>query len=216
MEQQFSIKAVSEYFPDFSKDEIKDLRERMRNGEIFNTNEIVKYIQYLDVNNLYGWAMSQYLPVGDFKWLSEDNIEYYMKNPSNIRSCILEVDLEYPEELHDLHSDYPLAPENIEVNGTRKLISHLGNRKNYMIHYEALHCYLKYGMKLTKIHRGIKYCENNFLEEYITSNTVSRKAAKNEFEKDFYKLMNNIVFGKTMENVRERSKIKIVNGQDTG
>ena len=215
VEEQFSIKAVCKYFPDFSEEEMKDLKERMRNGEIFNTNETVKYIQYLDANNLYGWAMNQSLPVGDFKWLSEDNIKYYMKNPSSIRSCTLEVDLEYSEELHDLHNDYPLAPENIEVNGTKKLIAHLGNRKNYVIHYNYLHCCLRYGLKLTKIHRGVKYRESNFLEEYIASNTASRINAKNEFEKDFYKLMNNSVFGKTMENVRERSKIKIVNGQNT-
>ena len=214
VEEQFSIKAACKYFPDFSKEEIKDLKEKMRNGEIFNANEIVKYIQYLDANNLYGCAMSQPLPVGKFKWLSEDEIKYYMKNPSKIRSCTLEVDLEYPEELHDLHNDFSLAPEIVEVNDTKKLIAHLGNRKNYVLHHKALHCYSKYGMKLTKIHRGVKYEESTFLEEYIASNTKSRKAAKNEFEKEFYKLMNNSVFGKTMENVRERSNIKIVNGHN--
>ena len=106
--------------------------------EDYDPEKETTYIQYLDANNLYGWAMSQYLPVGNFKWLSEDNIKYYMKNPSNIRSCTLEVDLEYPEELHDLHNDYPLAPENVEIDGTKKLIPHLGNRKNYVIHYEKL------------------------------------------------------------------------------
>ena len=173
------------------------------------------FIQYLDANNLYGWAMSNLLPIGDFRWLSEKNIKYYEKNPDQITSCTLEVDLEYPEELHDSHNDYLLATENVEVNGTKKLIPHLGNRKNYVIHYENLRQCLKYGMKLTKIHRGIKYEESDFLSKYIANNTESRKNAKNEFEKDFYKLMNNSVFGKTMENVRERSKIKILNGQDT-
>ena len=104
------------------------------------------YIQYLDANNLYGWAMSQSLPVGGFKWLSEKEIAYFTKNPSNIRSCTLEVDLEYPIELHDLHNDYPLAPENVTVNETKKLIPHLGNRKKYILHHETLRCYLKYGM----------------------------------------------------------------------
>ena len=183
--------------------------------EDYDPEKETAYIQYLDANNLYGWAMSRYLPVGNFKWLPEDNIKYYMKNPSNISSCTLEVDLEYPKELHDLHNDYPLAPENIEINGTKKLILHLGNRKNYVIHYEKLRQCLKRGMKLTKIHRGIRYRESNFLEKYIANNTASRKFAKNEFEKDFFKLMNNSVFGKTMENVRERSKIKIVNGRET-
>ena len=88
--------------------------------EDYDPEKETSYIQYLDTNNLYGWAMSRYLPVGNFKWLSEDNIKYYEKNPDHIVSCTLEVDLEYPEELHDLHNDYPLAPENIEINGTIK------------------------------------------------------------------------------------------------
>ena len=173
------------------------------------------FIQCLDANNLYGWAMSQPLPVGNFRWILEAQIKYYEKNPSDITSCTLEVDLEYPKEVHDLHNDYPLAPEIVEVNGTKKLIPHLGNRKNYVIHYEGLRQCLKYGMKLTKIHRGIQYEESDFLSKYIANNTESRKLAKKEFEKDFYKLMNNSVFGKTMEDVRGRSKIIIANGQDT-
>ena len=156
--------------------------------------------------------MSQPLPVGNFIWLSQDEIETFMKYPEWIRSCTLEVDLEYP---HDLHNDYPLAPETVTVNYTPKLIPNLGNRKKYVLHYKNLQQYLKYGMRLTKIHRGIRYSESKFLEKYIVSNTESRKVAKNEFEKDFFKLMNNSVFGKTMENVRNRSKIKIMNGQET-
>ena len=159
--------------------------------------------------------MSQPLPVGNFRWLSEGEIKTYTKYPEWIRSCTLEVDLEYPVELHDSHNDYPLAPETVIVNDTPKLIPNLGNRGRYVLHYKNLQQYLEYGMKLVKIHRGIRYRESTFLEKYIASNTESRKAAKNEFEKDFYKLMNNSVFGKTMENVRERSKIKIVNGQNT-
>ena len=170
------------------------------------------YIQYLDANNLYGWAMSQSLPVGGFKWLSEKEIRSYEKLPGSIRECVLEVDLEYPVELHDEHNEYPLAPEGVKVNGTRKLIPHLGGRKNYVVHHEALRQLVKYGLRITRIHRGIKFRESNFLSRYIASNTRSRTAAKNEFEKDFYKLANNSVFGKTMENVRERSKIRIVNG----
>ena len=181
----------------------------------YNPDAPSLYIQYLDANNLYGWAMSQFLPVGKFEWLSEKEIKSYEKFPESICGCTLEVDLEYPKELHDLHNDYPLAPESVTVNGTKKLIPHLGNRKNYVIHHEALQSYLSRGLRLTKIHRGIKYKESTFLSEYIASNTKSRTAARNEFEKDFYKLMNNSVFGKTMENVRERSKIKIVNGLET-
>ena len=183
--------------------------------ESFNPEEENTYIQYLDANNLYGWAMSQPLLVGNFMWLSQDEIETMMKYPSWIRSCTLEVDLKYPRELHDLHNDYLLDPETVAVNETPKLIPNLGNRERYVLHYKNLPQYLKYGMKLTKIHRGIRYTESKFLEKYIASNTESRKVAKNEFEKDFFKLMNNSVFRKTMENVRKRSKIKIVNGHET-
>ena len=159
--------------------------------------------------------MSQYLPVGNFRWLDVDEIYTNTKYPERIRSCTLEVDLEYLCELHDLHNDYPLAPKNVKVNGTKKLLPHHGNRKKYMLHHKTLQQCLKYGMKLTKIHCGIKYRQSVFLKKYIASKTESRKVAKNEFEKDFFKLMNNSVFGKTMENVRERLKIKIVNGQET-
>ena len=101
------------------------------------------------------------------------------------------------------------------VNDTPKLIPNLRNREKYVLHYKNLQQYLKYGMKLTKIHRGIRYTESGFLEKCIASNTESRIVAKSEFEKDFFKLMKNSVFGKTMENVRMKSKIKIVNGQET-
>ena len=90
----------------------------------------------------------------------------------------MEVDLEYPKELHDLHNDYPLAPETVTVNDTKKLIPNLGNRKKYVLRYESLQQYLKYGMKLIKIHRGIRYTESTFLKKYIASNTESRKVPK--------------------------------------
>ena len=128
-------------------------------------------------------------------------------------SCILEVDLEYPENIHDLHNDYPLAPEQIVVNKVSKLIPNLGNKKKYVLHYENLKQYLKLGLKLTHIHRGIKFKESPWLEKYISLNTKLRTEAKNDFEKDFFKLMNNAVFGKTMENIRNRVDVKLVNNK---
>ena len=113
----------------------------------------------------------------------------------------MEVDLEYPWSLHDLHNDYPLAPEHIKVNKVKKLIPNLGDKKNYVIHYENLKQYLSLGLKLNKIHRGIKFEESQWLKRYITLNTGLRTVATNEFEKDFFKVMNNPVFGKTMENI---------------
>ena len=125
-------------------------------------------------------------------------------------SCILEVGLEYPESLHDLHNEYPLAPERIKVNKVEKLIPNLWNKEKYIIHYENLIHYLSLGLKLSKIHSGIKFCESQWLKKYIALNTELRTKAKNQFEKDFFKLMKNSVFGKTMENIRNRVDIKLV------
>ena len=174
-------------------------------GDKFNSNEPSKYIQYLDANNFYGWAMSKPLPTHGFKWMKTSELE-----TRNLHSCILEVDLDYPNELHDLHNDYPLAPEQIVVNKVEKLIPNLWNKKKYVIHYENLKQCLNFGLKLTHIHRGIKFKESKWLKKYIALNTDLRTKAKNEFEKDFFKLMNNAVFGKTMENIRNRVNIKLV------
>ena len=169
-------------------------------GDKFNSNEPSKYIQYLDANNLYGWAMSKPLPTHGFKWMKTSELETW-----ELHSCILEVDLEYPKKLHDLHNDYPLAPEQIVVNKFEKLIPNLWNKKNYVIHYENLKQYLNLGLKLTNIHRGIKFKESQWLKKYIALNTDLRTKAK-----DIFKLINNSVFGKTMENIRNRSVIKLV------
>ena len=108
-------------------------------------------------------------------------------------SCFLEVDLEYPEDLHDLHNDYPLAPERIKIRNVEKLIPNLNNKTNYVVHDENLKLYESLGLKITKIHRRIKFEESAWLEEYINLNTKLRIEAKqsgNNFEVDFFKLMN--------------------------
>ena len=177
-------------------------------GESFNEKDPSKYIMYLDANNLYGWAMSKPLPTHGFKWMKVDELEIWECHP-----CILEVDLECPKNLHDLYNDYPPAPEQIVVNKVSKLIPNLGDKKKYVLHYENLKQYLKLGFKLTHIHSGIKFKESPWLEKYISLNTKLRTEAKNDFEKDFFKLMNNSVFGKTMENIRNRVDIKLVNNK---
>ena len=177
-------------------------------GESFNEKEPSKYIMYLDANNLYGWAMSKPLPTHGFEWMKVDELETWERLP-----CILEVDLECPENLHDLYNDYPPAPEQIVVNKVSKLIPNLGDKKKYVLHYENLKQYLELGLKLTHIHRGIKFKESPWLEKYISLNTKLRTEAKNDFEKDFFKLMNNSVFGKTMENIRNRVDVKLVNNK---
>ena len=179
-------------------------------GKSFIDTLISIYIIYLDANNLYGWAMSKPLPTHGFKWMKVDELETW-----ELHSCILEVDLKYPKSLHDLHNDYPLAPEQTVVNKVSKLIPNLGDKKKYILHYENLKQYLRLGLKLTHIHRGIKFKESPWLEKYISLNTKLRTEAKIEFEKDFFKLMNNSVFGKTMENIRNRVDINLVNNKKT-
>ena len=164
-----------------------------------------KFISYLDANNLYGWAMCKPLPTKGFRWMNKEELKDWKSMP-----CILEVDLTYPEKLHDLHNDYPLAPERITVNKVEKLIPNLNDKTKYVIHHETLKLYLSLGLKLTKIHRGITFEESAWLKPYIDLNTNLRAKATNDFEKDFFKLMNNSVFGKTMENIRNRVDIRLV------
>ena len=180
-------------------------------GNKFNPSEPSKYLMYLDANNLYGAAMSMKIPTHGFKWMNKYELNHWEKYP-----CILEVDLVYPKELHDLHNDYPLAPERIMMckNKVEKLIPNLRNKKKYVIHYEDLKQYLDLGLELGGIYRGIKFVESEWLKTYIDINTKLRAKAKNNFEKDFFKLMNNSVFGKTMENIRNRVNIKLVNDRD--
>ena len=110
----------------------------------FNPSEPSKYLTYLDANNLYGAAMSMKLPTSGFKWMNKYELNHWEKYP-----CILEVDLEYPKELHDLHNDYPLAPERIMMckNKVEKLIPNLRDKEKYIIHYKNLNQYLGLGLK---------------------------------------------------------------------
>ena len=192
-----------------------------------------KYIMYLDANNLYGWAMSQYLPNSGFKWLTEkqiNNINLAKYNENSGKGSILEVDLEYPKELHDLHNDYPLAAERVRVNKdmlseyckkiatkynistglVHKLIPTLSNKEKYVLHYRNLQLYIDLGLKVNKVHRVLEFNQSPWLKQYIDFNTLKRTQAKNSFEKDFFKLMNNSVFGKTMENIRKRVDVRLV------
>ena len=194
------------------------------------------YIMYLDANNLFGWAMSKPLPKRDFKWKrvmpTEEEILNKKENAKN--GWILEVDLEYPAELHKEHNSYPLAPEKKVVKkecmsdyqkrlikdlelkppDSKKLLLTLEDKKDYVVHYRNLQFYLKQGMKLKRVKRVLEFEQECWMEPYIRMNTEFRKKAKNDFEKNFYKLMNNSVFGKTMENLRNRVDIKIVRSNE--
>ena len=172
------------------------------------------YIQYLDTNNLYGKAMTEKLPVRGFRWMEgiskidEDFVKVYNKNDN--KGYILDVDVDYPNKLQNLHSDLPFLPERMVINNTKKLVCNLNDKKNYIVHISVLKQALDHGLKLRKVHRVIEFDQEASLKEYIDVNTKLRKKATNDFEKDFFKLMNNAVFGKTMENVRKHRDIKLV------
>ena len=174
----------------------------------FISGIIKSYIIYLDANNLYGGSMSEKLPTHGFGWVEEEDLKNWRNIPG-----VYKVELEYPKHLHDLHNDYPLAPDKMKVNKVQKLIPNLKNKKEYVVHYKTLKFYESKGLKITKIHKGIKFEESAWLKPYIDLNTKLRSQAKNEFEKDFFKLMNNSVFGKTMENIRKRVDIRLVTNE---
>ena len=121
--------------------------------------------------------------------------------------------MEYPEKLHDLHNDYPLAPERVTVDRVEKLIPNLNDKSRYVVHHGNLKQHLSLGMRLMRIQHGIQFTEKPRLKTYIMKNTELRKRAKNSFEKDSFKLMNNSVFGKTMENIRNRVDVRLVNNR---
>ena len=158
--------------------------------------------------------MSSKLPINNFEWvngedMNNDIIMNYNEEKDDI-GYVLEVDLEYPKELHDLHNDYPLAPERYTPKGSicHKLCGTFNDKKEYIVHIKNLKLYLELGLKITKIHRAVKFNQSTWLKEWIDLNTNFRKVSKNDFEKDYFKLMNNAVFGKTMENVRDRIELK--------
>ena len=185
----------------------------------------------MDAGNLYGWAMSQYLPTGNFKWMSDREIKQIdlgKYKADGKKGLILEVDLEYPQELHDMHNDYPVCPEmvkvtndmlsgyckniakkcNISIGLVSKLIPTLRDKKEYVLHYRNLQLYLDLGLKIKKIHRVLEFNQSPWLKQYINFNTEKRKNAKNPFEKDFLKLMNNSILEKTMESLRKRVDVR--------
>ena len=195
------------------------------------------YISYLDMNNLYRTVMQFSLPICGFRWLSLSEIKELkimeIDDDAEI-GYTLEVDLDYPEHLHDAHNDLPLAPEHFEITPeilsplanqlltdldkkpakrNKKLVPNLSNKTKYVVHYRNLKFYLQMGLKLKFIHRVIEYKQSKWLAPYIDFNTEKRKEATTDFKNNLYKLSNNTVFGKFCENLRKRQDVKIVTGQ---
>ena len=178
----------------------------------FDKTKPSTFITYLDANNLYGWAMSQKLPTHGFKWIDVEisSVLKLLEKKDTKIGYIFEVDLEYPESLWESHNDYPLAPDRVKIEKVEKLICSFLAKTHYVLHYKNLKQYLKEGMVLKKVHCGIKFNQSRWMEPYIRKNTDLRKQAKNAFEKDFFKLMNNSVFGKTIENIRKRQNVELI------
>ena len=157
--------------------------------------------------------MSQKLPVNNFKWventskINEEFIKNYNENSN--KGFILEVDVKYHKKLHDLHSDLPFLPRRMKIDKCKKIVCNLQNKKKY-VHIKSLKQALNHGLKFKKIHRIIEFNQKAWLKLYITMNMELRKLAKDDFEKDLFKLMNNAVFRKTMENIRKHRDIKLV------
>ena len=198
------------------------------------------YLQYLDANNLYGYAMNKKLPLNGHKWVdtaifTDKFIKNY--NDNSDEGYLLEVDIVYRKELHSVHRDLPFLPEkrskrrkeyeykvsnevkkahrkvyktfNIIHEPENKLIATVQDKNKYVTKISMLKQAQKHGLKLKKVHRAIEFNQSDWLKPYIDKNTGLRKRAKNEFEKDFFKLMNNSVFGKMIENVRKGREIKL-------
>ena len=168
--------------------------------------------------------MSQYLPTSNFRWMTDkeiSKIDLGKYKADGKKGLMSEVDLEYPQELHDLHNDFPVCPEKVKVSNNMlsgyfkeiankfniwiglvsKLIPTLRDKREYVLHYCNLQLYLDLGLKIKKVHRVLEFDQSPWLKQYIDFNPEKRKHAKNAFEKDFFKLMKNSVFGKTMENL---------------
>ena len=196
----------------------------------YNEKELDKHLTYMDANNLYGWAMMQTLPYRKFKWNNDiwDNKKIMKISENDNLGYTFEVDIKYPEKLHKIHNQYPFFPENMAIKKNnlnewqqkdykeskiKKLCNTLNDKKKYIVHYKYLQLALEQGLEITKVYRVLEYEQKKIMKSYIELNTNMRKNAKNDFEKDFFKLMNNSIYGKTLENVRNRIEFKLVSNE---
>ncbi|XP_070170415.1 uncharacterized protein [Polyergus mexicanus] len=179
----------------------------------YNPSKPSSYMMYFDVNNLYGLAMCQPLSYADFRWVDDiSDFDVSAIASDSTTGYILEIDLEYPQHLHDAHADLPFCPTRDKPPGKRKdkLLATLYDKKRYVVHYSNLQQCTRHGLRIAKIHRVLQFAQSAWLRDYIELNTRFKTRATNDFEKNLYKLMNNAVFGKTMENVRNHVDVKLL------
>ena len=193
------------------------------------------YIMYFDCVNLYGYCMTKPLPYSGFKWLSSDQLSDFssicpLLPTTGDYGYIVECDLEYPRGVHDDHSDFPCAPERRQVyleelselqrglaqfasqTGVQKLVPNLYDKEKYILDLRNLQFYISHGMKLGHVYRVLTFKQKAWLKEYVEFNTEMRKKCHHKCETDLFKLMNNSLYGKTIENVRNRVHIKLMKG----
>jgi hypothetical protein len=206
-------------------------------GEQYDPDKPSSYIFYLDANNLYGWAMSEPLPCGEFVWMTPEECEEVdwrtLDDGDSDYGYFVECDFHYPDSLHDEHNDYPFAPERLVVeerllseqqlgireqytishNSYAKLIPNFFDKTKQLVHYRNLRFYLENGLQLTKVHRAIRFKQSRWLQPYVQTNTELRAKSKDPVETRLRKDMNNSIYGKTCENLTKRSDIKLINSQ---
>ena len=187
-----------------------------------------KKILYIDANILYGHSMSEPVPYDEIKFDNNVKLEDILNTPDDSDiGYFVEADLIYPDNIKEKTENFPFAPVNKKINPdnfndymkeikpdtyiqTSKLICDWSDKKNYLIHYRMLKFYLRHGMIVDKVHDIISFKQSKWLEKYINFNTQKRNQTVNDFEKDFYKVLNNAFYGKAMENVRNRLKINFI------
>lgn len=191
-----------------------------------------RFINYWDANNLYGWAMNQCLPFAEYRWLTDKQIrdlEFMQISPDHPVGYFLEVDGFFPDGVHDYLSDFPPAPLKQKVSDamispfskamhakydqkhdskTEKLLCTLEPRTFYKCYYSTLQLYCKLGFVVRKIHRILSFCQAKWMANFINYNTAQRAKATNDFETDFFKLINNCSYGKFIQNNRKHCSMK--------
>ncbi|XP_072153271.1 uncharacterized protein [Bemisia tabaci] len=185
----------------------------------FDPKKPVNYIQYLDVTALYAHTMRKHLPYDNYTWVPEGEelltlAKTIINHPDDAPfGYILDVDIEYPEHLHDLHKDLPFLCKNeIPPSGAgkcTKLLTTLANKNNYVIHYVMLKEALGQGLKLLRVNRAIKFRQAPFLAPFIELNARLRREATNPFHQTLLKLCSNACYGKFIENPLKRKNIKL-------
>ena len=204
--------------------------------EEYNPLNPSTYIICIDANNLYGGIMEKFmLPLNNFEWDNTVSLDTILStSDASEVGYIVEVDLEYPDSLHDDHSDFPLAPVKQQVDnhwlseyqrklcGERpsnskctKLIQTLYRKERYTLHYITLKLYISLGLQVSKVHRVLKFTQAKWLQPYIQLNTRKRKEAPNKCDQDFFKLMSNSTYGKLCESKRNRVNVKLVRSEDS-